>query len=86
MINVSGTVVISYTNGQNARSEGVETDVRQCGPNGENRRKLGALAETPRARGTKTSRCELAERTRMTMDEDGDGRWWRTISVMVVGL
>lgn len=50
-------------------------------PNGENRRKLGALAETPRAYGTKTSWCGLEERTR-TMD--GDGRWWRTISVTVV--
>lgn len=37
----------------------------QCSPESEeNRRKLEALAETPRARGTKTSRCRLARRTR----------------------
>ncbi|KYN42528.1 hypothetical protein ALC56_03074 [Trachymyrmex septentrionalis] len=59
---VSSTIATSYTNGQNTRSEGVETGVRQCGSNRENRHELEAFAETPRARGTKTSRCGISAR------------------------
>ncbi|EFN63538.1 hypothetical protein EAG_16431 [Camponotus floridanus] len=43
----------------------------RCSPSGENRRKLGAVAETPQARGTKTSRC------RSEAGRIGERRGWR---------